>query len=470
MADIKVLYINSDGKRNEHSESADSVKFASYKTANYELTDSKLGNLVDGSDAADEHIHDARYYRENEHVSTSAGAGDSGKPVVLDAGGKLDESLIDVSALTALIDHGGLLGLGDDDHTIYTKADGTRDFSGIVSYSSHPTFTLDTQIVDKKYVDDILVSSEWFYKSALDYILDNTLAPPTEVAGDVYVLSHDGGAPHANWDGASAGDIVEFNGSVWVATTPSTGTRIGVDDEANVAFYLYGGSSWSPKYEESTTASTGLTKVGFDIRIASSAAGDGLGFAAGVLNVNVDNSSVEINADTLRVKADGINDTHIDFGTGVNQVSAGDIPLVDAGGYFATDDVEFALQKLASDITSPGIFYTVGVGGVAKGDALYISSNDTVSKYSTLTADEEVVGLALTTEAASGTVKSLANDTIVTGVLTGAVAGTEYYWNGTTFVTTLTGFTGNQNIWKVGVAKNATDLHVQIEHITKKNA
>lgn len=51
-------------------------------------------------------------------------------------------------------DHGGLTGLGDDDHSQYTLADGSRDFTGKVSYNSHPTFTTDTELVDKKYVDD----------------------------------------------------------------------------------------------------------------------------------------------------------------------------------------------------------------------------------------------------------------------------------------------------------------------------
>ena len=54
------------------------------------------------------------------------------------------------------IDHGSVAGLSDDDHTIYTKADGTRAFSGKVSYSTHPTFTADTELVDKKYVDDAI--------------------------------------------------------------------------------------------------------------------------------------------------------------------------------------------------------------------------------------------------------------------------------------------------------------------------
>ena len=42
MADLKILYVNSDGFYQEHSESADSVKFLSFKTANKELTDAKL--------------------------------------------------------------------------------------------------------------------------------------------------------------------------------------------------------------------------------------------------------------------------------------------------------------------------------------------------------------------------------------------------------------------------------------------
>jgi len=54
-------------------------------------------------------------------------------------------------------DHGALTGLTDDDHTQYGLADGTRAYTGKVSYSSHPSFVADTEIVDKKYVDDAIV-------------------------------------------------------------------------------------------------------------------------------------------------------------------------------------------------------------------------------------------------------------------------------------------------------------------------
>ena len=128
--DIKVLYVNSDGGYEEHSESADSIKVFSLKTATNELNDAKLSKLIDGADAADEHIHDARYFRENEHIGTSAGVADACKPVKTDTDGKLSASLIDVTDLNDELDHGALLGLGDDDHTQYILVAGTRAFTG----------------------------------------------------------------------------------------------------------------------------------------------------------------------------------------------------------------------------------------------------------------------------------------------------------------------------------------------------
>ncbi len=64
-------------------------------------------------------------FEESDHVNTSAGVGDAGKPIVLDAAGKISNTMIDASA----IDHGNLSGLLDDDHTQYILVDGTRAFS-----------------------------------------------------------------------------------------------------------------------------------------------------------------------------------------------------------------------------------------------------------------------------------------------------------------------------------------------------
>lgn len=112
---------------------------------------------------------------------------------------------------------------------------------------------------------------EW-QASAFDYITDNTADPTAnEVTGRRLILSASGGAPHANYDGASAGDIVEFDGAVWVATTPTVGMFISADDE-NTLLYYWGGSAWTTKSFEATTASGLLAKTGFDIAFATGSA------------------------------------------------------------------------------------------------------------------------------------------------------------------------------------------------------
>lgn len=52
-------------------------------------------------------------------------------------------------------DHGSLGGLTDvEDHPGYSTIDGTRDYTGLVGYSSHPTIASDTDIVDRKFVQE----------------------------------------------------------------------------------------------------------------------------------------------------------------------------------------------------------------------------------------------------------------------------------------------------------------------------
>ncbi len=65
---------------------------------------------------------DALYFLKTEHINSSAGAADAGKPIKLDGDGNVDATMINDGD----IDHGGVGGLGDDDHTIYLLVDGTR--------------------------------------------------------------------------------------------------------------------------------------------------------------------------------------------------------------------------------------------------------------------------------------------------------------------------------------------------------
>lgn len=69
----------------------------------------------------------------------------------------VDKKYVDDGLLNLTTDHGSLDGLGDDDHTQYSRVDGSRSYSNVVSYDTPKTFTNDAQLIDKKYVDDTIV-------------------------------------------------------------------------------------------------------------------------------------------------------------------------------------------------------------------------------------------------------------------------------------------------------------------------
>lgn len=78
------------------------------------------------SDANGDYTETAGAYETSDFINTSAGVADAGKPIVLDAAGLIDSSMINFGA----IDHGGLTGLGDDDHPQYLLVSGTRAMTG----------------------------------------------------------------------------------------------------------------------------------------------------------------------------------------------------------------------------------------------------------------------------------------------------------------------------------------------------
>ena len=60
------------------------------------------------------------------------------------------------TATSGTIDHGGLLGLGDDDHTQYTLVNGSRGFTSTVSGISP---TNDNHLTTRQYVDDAITTA-----------------------------------------------------------------------------------------------------------------------------------------------------------------------------------------------------------------------------------------------------------------------------------------------------------------------
>jgi len=110
--------------------------------------------------------------------------------------------------------------------------------------------------------------------------------------------------------------------------------------------------------------------------------------------------------------------------------------------------------------------YTVGGTPVVAGQPLYITSNDTVAPAdASAIATAKVIGFAKTSEPAAGTVQ-VQEDGII-GALSAATANDIYYLSETPgAVTTSPPTTPGSVVYKLGFAKNATDLHAQLQFIT----
>jgi hypothetical protein len=122
---------------------------------------------------------------------------------------------------------------------------------------------------------------------------------------------------------------------------------------------------------------------------AAISGGDGIDYnsTTGEIESDVDDTTIELSASdgsgVLRVKADGINDTHIDFGTGANQVSAVDMPIADTGANFTATEVEGALAELATlAATTEDLGATLAVGNTTEGNDIVMTSGDVISSSS----------------------------------------------------------------------------------------
>ena len=153
-----------------------------------------------------------------------------------------------------------------------------------------------------------------------------------------------------------------------------------------------------------------------------------------------------------------------DLASTTNGEGASIVGIEDSAGYFTSNQVEGALAELA--LADLGTSFTVGTGGVTAGDLLFISANDTVETHDDLSLAEWAIGLARTTETAASSVVVVGNDSVLAGVLSGATAGDKYYWDGSALTSAIPSTSGS-HVYRVGVAKNATDLYVDIEFVKK---
>ncbi len=161
---------------------------------------------------------------------------------------------------------------------------------------------------------------------------------------------------------------------IYKVTTAGSGTDTTVltrADDANVAAELTGGTFVF--VEQGTTngdagfvfthngtptiGTTALTVTQFS-GAGSITAGDGLGQSGTTLSVSVDDSSIEINSDTLRVKASGITNAMLAGSIALGSKVTGTLPIANGGtglsSYTAGDMVYYA---------SSTSFTKLGIGG-----------------------------------------------------------------------------------------------------------
>ncbi len=141
-------------------------------------------------------------------------------------------------------DHGALSGLGDDDHTQYILADGSRAFSGDQAMGSNKitglaTPTASGDAATKDYVDQAISGLDW-QESVKDQ--DLTAPPGSPTTGDRYIVA-------ATATGAWAGkeeQIAEYNGASWDFTVPTEGAAVWIEDEDLAYVYnaAHPGGSW----------------------------------------------------------------------------------------------------------------------------------------------------------------------------------------------------------------------------------
>jgi len=202
----------------------------------------------------------------------------------------------------------------------------------------------------------------------LDYIVDNTADPTgNETNGNRYILSHDGGAPHTNYDGASAGDIVEFVTDTWVATTPLEGW-IAYDDDSNNDFLFV--DDGTGQWEERAAQSKALTDSSVWIGNASnnaaeqSISGDISLSNSGVVAISSDvivNADIKSDAAIAYSKLAALADGYLLIGNGSNVatgvVQSGDVLFSNTGvaaiqsGVIVNDDVNASAAIIESKLS-----------------------------------------------------------------------------------------------------------------------
>lgn len=190
-------------------------------------------------------------------------------------------------------------------------------------------------------------------------VISATILNPTPLSpstGDRYLIN---GVGAGAWSGED-NNIAEWNGSVWTFTTPTTGTFVASDAETDL-LYQFGGSAWSAKNFESTTASGFLSKTGFDVQLTNLNSSHVIIGSAGNVATSTDTSSVgQVQATStsgLVIKNQAITNGNIDDFAAISPTKLSALTperalRTNASGFLATSSVTNTEQGYLSGVTS----------------------------------------------------------------------------------------------------------------------
>lgn len=307
------------------------------------------------------------------------------------------------------------------------------------------------------------------------------LAAIVPVNGMRYLVGQPTATAGGAWAG-HAGEIAYYDSgaATWqFEVRPDEGTMVYVED-VNAA-YVFNDNTFATGLW--VVFSTGIYTEGNGINISgnviSAEIGNGLKFAGSTIVVEpndfvgsglVDDGSDNIAIDWATVftidSADGKAFKASDIASTSSGKGASIVGVNDPNNVFVNNNVEQVLYELwqKSDY-STGVKY-IADGAIAKGDMVYISAAGKVKKFSTITADERVVGVALVAAADTADVWIARHDEGLAGILTLGSFGDSYYWTGSGWATTMPSGAGS-HVWRGGTAINATDMHLHVEYVKR---
>ena len=185
------------------------------------------------------------------------------------------------------------------------------------------------------------------------------------------------------WNGTDIADAYIASASNWnskQAGNAALTSISGLTTAANKMLYTTGSNTYA------VTNLTAIARTLLD-DASDSAMRTTLGLGATAVT-GVDNATIEISSSDLRVKADGINNTHIDFGTTGTKVNTDNLTEGSTNLYHTT------ARARASVSAGTGLTYSSGSGVVAiDGSVVTESSTDTLTNK-TLTSPVLNIGVS----------------------------------------------------------------------------